>query len=288
MDTIDVLIISSDNGLISQILPHLDAWKKRYAVFPSNLSAISHLSQMQASSDKPPSCLLIVDDQDLDLDPSQLLSIKNNTEYSDLKLLYLYSPESDKAALGSLAQRYDDIISPQEIVSKLYRHLQVETLSTETDKLTHFAGCRNNSQPKRTPKIILLAEQDPGDRKELQNSLRNAGHKVISVGDGDQASEALEHQNFDLAIINLELPVMNGTQVIRLHRFTTPYIKQVPFIVITSNNTINSLRICRDLHVSACLFKPAFRTEILDRIDAFFNPDNNHDTNRSSHQAPYE
>jgi CheY-like chemotaxis protein len=269
MDDIDVLIISRDNGLISQLRPHLNAWKKKHTVHSNSLDAISHLSQIPTSPENSFSRTLIVDSRNLDLDPGVLPSlIRDKLGPTDLRLLYLENPNRGEAVPDMHKQGYQEIIYPQEIIQQLFRHFEIPTSSTDGDNIVMFSSNTDEQHKDNDLKVILLAEHDNRDRIDLQKTLRNAGHKVISVGDGDQALEALEHQRFDLAIINLELPIMNGTQVIRLHRYTTPYKQQIPFIVISGDTTQNSLKICTDLHVSACLFKPALETDILDRVDA--------------------
>jgi CheY-like chemotaxis protein len=265
---LDVMIISRDRSLISQICRHLDAWKRSYTVCADSAQAISHLTQICNSTEEPTSCSLIIDSRSLDLDPAHFpLLIQHEAKLAKLKLLYIHNKSGDKVENDLVSQGYHNIISLHDVIPQLFSLFQDDPAPTDADNVISFAGNLDEQHMIEVSKAILLAEQNSSDREQLQLTLRNAGHKVISVADGDQALEALEHQSFDLAIINLDLPIMNGTQVVRLHRFTTAYNQQVPFIVITNNHTTNALRICQDLHISACLFKPVPSSELLDRID---------------------
>ncbi len=272
MDNLDVLIISQDNGLITEICRHLDAWKKRHAVYSNSLGAISHLSQLSTSSGDSIACLFIIDGRELDLDPEELASsLKNKFGIADSKLLYLASPDSDNSALETHRHGYHNTINHQDVIPQLLRHLHKEISPSESNKTTPLAEQKNSPHQVNYSKAILLAEHNDIDRKALEITLRNAGHKVISVKDGDQASQTLEDHTFDLAIINFELPIMNGTQVIRLHRLTTPYNQQVPFIMLLENKTTDSIRTCNDLQVAASLYKPAMDSLVIDTIKTYFN-----------------
>ena len=62
---------------------------------------------------------------------------------------------------------------------------------------------------------ILIAEDDAELAEGLAHSLRSAGHAVDWVGDGSAADSALRATPFDLLILDLALPEMDGFEVLR-------------------------------------------------------------------------
>jgi two-component system, OmpR family, response regulator len=83
---------------------------------------------------------------------------------------------------------------------------------------------------------ILIAEDDPVLADGLTRSLRNSEYAVDCVNDGAAADHALSTQNYDLAIIDLGLPRIDGFEVIRRlrRRAATP-----PVLILTAHDALN-------------------------------------------------
>lgn len=65
------------------------------------------------------------------------------------------------------------------------------------------------------PPRILIADDDWLNRDLLETYLRNAGCEVIAVPDGETALEAIEKQNPDLALLDIQMPRMDGLTLCR-------------------------------------------------------------------------
>jgi len=57
---------------------------------------------------------------------------------------------------------------------------------------------------------ILVVEDEPSIRAQLEESLREAGYQTESVGDGRAAAEAVLQSSFDLCLSDIRMPGMNG------------------------------------------------------------------------------
>ncbi|PLX91568.1 MAG: hypothetical protein C0621_10925 [Desulfuromonas sp.] len=69
------------------------------------------------------------------------------------------------------------------------------------------------------PLNLLIVEDEPINRAILELYLRKLGHRFVSVGDGGEALRVLHKQKFDLILMDINMPVMDGieaTQQIRL------------------------------------------------------------------------
>ena len=62
---------------------------------------------------------------------------------------------------------------------------------------------------------ILLAEDDDSMRRFLTSVLERAGHDVIGFGQGDEALEAMDDDQFDLLLTDIVMPVMDGIELAR-------------------------------------------------------------------------
>jgi two-component system, sensor histidine kinase and response regulator len=65
---------------------------------------------------------------------------------------------------------------------------------------------------------VLLAEDHPVNQKVAVRMLERMGHSVVVVSDGLQALEALESSDFDIVVMDLQMPTMDGFEALRAIR----------------------------------------------------------------------
>jgi two-component system cell cycle response regulator CpdR len=72
-----------------------------------------------------------------------------------------------------------------------------------------------NNQPKPENRQensvrVLVAEDNPSVRDFITRSLASAGHKVVSVADGQQALDTLAREKFDVLVTDIVMPNVDG------------------------------------------------------------------------------
>jgi len=72
---------------------------------------------------------------------------------------------------------------------------------------------------------ILLAEDDESMRRFLAKALQNAGHEVVSFGQGDEAYSCLQRDVFDILLTDIVMPEMDGIELARRAAETDPTLK---------------------------------------------------------------
>ena len=90
-------------------------------------------------------------------------------------------------------------------------------------------------QPALPPLKVLLAEDSLVNQKLAMALLQRAGHSVVLVSDGRQAVEAFGAQDFDVVLMDVQMPEMDGfeaTAAIRDKQRTTG--RRVPIIAMTA------------------------------------------------------
>jgi CheY-like chemotaxis protein len=83
---------------------------------------------------------------------------------------------------------------------------------------------------------ILLAEDNPVNQRLAVRLLEKQGHSVIAVGNGQEALDALLHQRFDLVLMDVQMPEMDGfeaTAAIREHEQHSG--SRIPIIAMTAH-----------------------------------------------------
>ncbi len=62
---------------------------------------------------------------------------------------------------------------------------------------------------------ILIAEDSDTARTLVVSYAERLGHQVVAVANGKEALDALKDNQFDLALIDIEMPVMNGVEFLQ-------------------------------------------------------------------------
>jgi CheY-like chemotaxis protein len=79
--------------------------------------------------------------------------------------------------------------------------------------------------------LALVVEDDPPEREELTRILREEGFEVKGVRSGREALEALQGASFDLVVLDILLPVMDGFDVMKQLKETAPEVLQRTIVV---------------------------------------------------------
>jgi two-component system sensor histidine kinase RpfC len=102
---------------------------------------------------------------------------------------------------------------------------------------------------------ILVAEDNEINQMVIRRVLERAGHEVKIVADGRQALDALADKRFEVALLDLEMPVMSGIDAAREYLSKTKE-NPIPLIALTADATIESQKYCKEAGMKAYLTKP--------------------------------
>lgn len=112
---------------------------------------------------------------------------------------------------------------------------------------------------------ILLAEDDPQLGDGLMVGLRQAGHAVDWVRDGVAAELALKSEPFDLLLLDLGLPRLDGVTVLRQLRARG---QTLPVLILTARDAVNDKVAGLDAGADDYLVKPVDLDELSARVRA--------------------
>ncbi len=112
---------------------------------------------------------------------------------------------------------------------------------------------------------LLIVEDDEAIATGLSLNLKLAGHRSHIVGDGEAALAAIAEREFDLILLDINLPKKNGLEVLSALRGADDL---VPVIVISARDSeydkVAALRLGADDYVT----KPFALAELMARVDA--------------------
>jgi two-component system, chemotaxis family, chemotaxis protein CheY len=110
-------------------------------------------------------------------------------------------------------------------------------------------------------KTIMTADDSPSMREMISFTLKNAGYEVVEAVDGQDAVAKLASGQPDLLITDLNMPNLNGLELIRQVR-SRPQCKYMPIIMLTTESQDQKKQAAKLAGASGWIVKP-FRGEQL-------------------------
>ncbi|MDQ2669057.1 MAG: response regulator, partial [Gemmatimonadota bacterium] len=114
---------------------------------------------------------------------------------------------------------------------------------------------------------ILVVDDTEANRDLLSRRLEKQGHTVAAVGGGAAALERLRTEPFDLVLLDIMMPDMNGYEVLERLKSDRD-LRHLPVIMITAITEMDSVVRCIELGAEDHLAKPFNATLLRARIDA--------------------
>ncbi|WP_157452599.1 Hpt domain-containing protein [Chloroherpeton thalassium] len=148
-------------------------------------------------------------------------------------------------------------------------YITFESQPTQKEVAKEIEEPKRQKRKRKGEKITVLAADDsPSVRKYIQSVLHQADIDVVSVDDGLNALNKLPTANCDLIITDLEMPRMNGFELVSEVRKLSQY-KDIPIIVVTARAGDKHRRKGIELGANAFLNKPFDPVQLIETIESF-------------------
>jgi len=116
------------------------------------------------------------------------------------------------------------------------------------------------------PKRILVAEDNPVNRQIAVTLLAREGYLVDTAADGRDAVAAVAAADYDLVLMDVQMPIMDGVEATRRIREMGPVKSVVPVIALTANAMSGARERYIGLGMDDYLSKPFKREQLLDAV----------------------
>lgn len=178
--------------------------------------------------------------------PEDFLPVSN--KQSDKSKYYVIIPKLVRHPIGILIERIhdtvqtgielkqDDTITAKGLIGSSIINNTIVLLVNiyELFEMANPEHYKIENSIKRGSKInILLAEDTPFFQKVEKNYLEDAGYSVYLAEHGKEALEILQNEKIDAVVSDINMPVMNGLELVKKIR-TIPEFAKLPVIAITS------------------------------------------------------
>lgn len=169
-------------------------------------------------------------------------------------------PINDFAALGARGFLYKPIS-----IQKLQDLIESIANENQTEKSTNQELDTLREQLRFLHPDLLIAEDNPVN-KMLLTSLLNNNTNITTVDDGEMAVAACEDKKFDMILLDLQMPKLNGLEAAKMIRQKSLMNKHSPIVLITASSSDLSSIDMKKSGVDFCFQKPIDEKQLLIQI----------------------
>ncbi|MBT8342648.1 MAG: response regulator [Desulfatitalea sp.] len=265
-------LLVDDNQTNLDILGgYLAAWGCAYDMASSGkvgLSLMHAVAKVNAPFDA-----VIVDMMMPGMDGAELgRRIKNDPSISDVKMVMLTSMGLRGDAPKMKQIGFDAYLNKPVRRSELFNALIFafgQKAKKETDNKFSLHTKHSLLERERQNLNVLIVEDNRINQKLLAKLVEKFGFKVDAAPNGKVALEMLQASDFDVVLMDLQMPVMDGLEATRRIRDPNTPVRnhQIPIIALTANAMKGDREMCINAGMNDYVPKPVHPQELLNAID---------------------
>jgi two-component system, sensor histidine kinase and response regulator len=267
------VLIVDDNATNRQILERtLEHWHMRST---SVAGAEAALKALDAARDAgAPFALMLLDCHMPDIDGFTLVErLHERPEREGLVTVMLTSGgqrgDGQRCRELGIAAYLIKPVLQSDLLEVLLRVLGPRPDDAQTTQLI----TRHSLREGRVPLRVLLAEDNLVNQRLAVRLLEKEGHSVVVAADGMKALEALERQQFDLILMDVQMPVMDGLEATAAIRKREAADGQhIPIVAMTAHAMAGDRQRFLALGMDGYVSKPIHSRDLYDVIDSVALP----------------
>ena len=264
------VLVVDDNLTNRRILGEmLGRWGMKPVLAASGGAALARLQESRRSGDS--FALLLTDSNMPEMDGFAFVEqIRQQVDLGKTTIMMLTSAgqRGDAARCRELGiAAY--LVKPVSQSQLLDTVLRVLGTKAEAGEETRLAPRHSLEQQQRSLRV-LLAEDNPVNQKLESRLMEKRGHRVVVVGNGREALEALEKQTFDVVVMDVSMPEMDGFEAaaaIRAKENGTG--SHLPIIAMTAHAMKGDRERCLAAGMDGYVSKPVQVKELLQAVESF-------------------
>jgi two-component system, sensor histidine kinase RpfC len=267
------LIINPIRKQNHSIEDYLSLWPITYDCADNVEQAID----MNINADKSDTSysIIFVFQKHLDTDPvSFIKQAKLESSFKNQSFILINDSQVSPLLMHKfLNSGYSSIISSTPNRTTLYRVMHAAIVCINTAKTSYKTGEILEMGARYHPQTlkILVGEDNEINKKVIKSILEHESHVVTLANNGEEVLDFLEEMEFDLIILDMQMPVMGGIEAAKLFRFMYPEKIHTPIIILTANATSEAKNACEEAKLDAFLTKPIEPEKLLHVISTLIN-----------------
>jgi signal transduction histidine kinase/DNA-binding response OmpR family regulator len=262
------VLVVDDNRTNRQILDlMLRGWEMLPTLVDGGGAALDALTI--ANTTKEPFTLVLLDFQMPDMDGFEVAArIKDRPEFAATTIMMLSSVgrRGDGARCRELGV---SAYLTKPVRQSLLREAITTALAKQDLPAEHTELITKHSMRENHRSVhVLLAEDNPVNSLLASTLLKKAGHTVTLATTGREALDALERERFDLILMDVQMPVMDGFEAMgAIRRSEIVTGKHMPIVALTAHAMAGDRERCLAAGADAYLAKPFSPPQLLEVVE---------------------
>jgi two-component system, sensor histidine kinase and response regulator len=266
-----ILVVGNSATIRNAIGEQLSLWGFRNGEAAHRTEALDEL-QRARKMDDPYEIALI--DMNLPESEGEILSqmIQRHPGLSKTKMILITSMGGPKRAIDSALSGMVTFLSKPVKSPQLFNSLIDLCGAHPEAKIKHGATDRvpgTSSMAQKRGVRILLAEDNIINQRVAKSIMEKAGYRVDIVDNGLKAVRELEATNYDIVLMDCQMPEMDGYEATRIIRDSESNVLDhgIKIIALTANALKGDREYCLDAGMDDYLAKPIKRRELTDMLE---------------------
>jgi PAS domain S-box-containing protein len=250
------VLVVDDNATNRRILAEmLTHWGMKPALADNGFAALELLDQARQAGQ--PFAVILLDARMPQMNGLRLAELIRQRPQENGAILLLLSSTSAADADQCRALGVSDCLAKPIKQADLFKAILTALGTSEPSaprEIGHAQPAVQSSGPR--PLRILLAEDNPVNQWVAVALLRREGHAVTVANNGVEALAALERQAFDLVLMDVQMPGMDGLEATRCIRDREGAGPHIPIVAITAYAVKGDRERCLAAGMNEYLIKP--------------------------------
>jgi signal transduction histidine kinase/DNA-binding response OmpR family regulator/HPt (histidine-containing phosphotransfer) domain-containing protein len=287
LEGLPVLVVddnSTNRGILEEVLVR---WRMRPKSADGGKTAVQLMKQ--AAVDGDPFPLVLLDALMPDVDGFSVAErIKSDPQLVGATIMMLSSADRTGDSTRCRELGVACFLRKPIKQSELFDSILVAMGATPL-KEPASASRKSEETPRRPRFRILLAEDNEVNQELAVRALSRRGHHVVVAGDGQQAVEALDRDRFDVILMDVQMPYMDGFQATATIREREKVTGQhMPILALTAHAMKGDRERCLEAGMDGYVSKPIRIGELLNAIAQIVPGAASTEDSETSHEQPAE
>ena len=267
------VLVVDDNFTNRRILTEIFwAWQMKPAEVASAPEALSHLRR--AADHGTPFRLVVTDVHMPDMDGFQLVEqIQQTPSLAGMPIVMLTSGEKrgdiEHCRNLGVSAHLMKPVRRSELRAAVARALSGQAAVNGKVRIAPDEAPRAQRDGSgAAPARILLAEDNVVNQRLAARILEKEGHSVVIVANGREALDAMRHEPFDLVLMDVQMPEMDGFEATRTLRQEERDGQHTPVIAMTAHAMTGDRERCLAAGMDGYISKPILAKDLVNLVGA--------------------
>jgi len=261
------LVLSSDPEAAESLRMHLSGWGIHVTMVDRSAQAFARI--VGSSNAGTPFDFVLVASEGLDMDTAGFArAVRSDSTIHESRLILVTREEDGEEPVA--ADGYSAALPAPVDKRMLFNALHFSSAGAMADdpSVGNLAEKYRRKNAGGRKLRVLVAEDNRTNQMVIGKILERAGHDFRIVSNGEEFLDAMKEETFDIALLDLHMPVMGGVEAAKLSRFLSPGAPRIPIVALTADATPEARAECEEAGMVACLTKPIDTRKLFDLFES--------------------